>query len=139
MTGAHTEEFLTNIIECALDAIENGRREHIYRWDHASGRKVAYHLARDLERLDACCRHYDITTEKATGKPFSNALKPLLKTRWPATNPPTEPVCSHEEAFGSEMHAFVVELADFTRPIYTKFCLNEQTDGTWYVSIDCHT
>jgi len=139
MIGARTEEFLRNLIERALDAIENGRREHIYRWDHTSGRKVAYHQARDLDSLDACCRQYDITTEKSYWMIILDCLEAALDDPLGTYTPPTEPICSHEEALGAEMHAFVVELEDFTRPIYTKFCLKEQTDGTWYVSIDCHT
>ena len=139
MTGARSEEFLRNLLECALDAIENGRREHIYRRYHETGRKVAWHLESDLERLDACCRHYDITTEKSYWETILDCLEAALENPLASYKPPTEPVCSHEEAFGSEMHAFVVELEDFTRPIYTKFCIIEQTDGTSYVSIDCHT
>lgn len=139
MTGAHNEESLRTILECALDAIEDGRREHIFRRDHETGRKVAYHQARDLERLDACCPKYTITSEQSYWGTILDCLEAALENPLATYSPPTEPICSHEEALGSEMYAFVVELEDFTRPIYTKFCLVEQTDGTWYVSIDCHT
>jgi hypothetical protein len=138
MTGAHTEEFLISILECALDAIEEGRREHIYRRDYKSGQKIIYHLARDLEKLDACCPDYPINNEIHYWSVIIDCLETALGNPLAAYKQPEEPICSHKEAHGSEMFAFVVQLEDFTRPIYTKFCLKQQTDGTWYISIDCH-
>ena len=139
MTGDRDEGFLRVLLERALDAIENGRREHIYRRDYGSGRQIAYHLARDLDRLDACCPNFTINNEQSYWGIILDCLEAALENPLATYKPPTEPICSHDEAPGSEMHAFVIELEDFTRPIYTKFCLKELTDGTWYVSIDCHT
>jgi hypothetical protein len=65
MTAPYTEAFLKEILDRALDATVEGRREHIYRRDHQTGRRVIYHLKRDLEKLDACCPKYDITSEKS--------------------------------------------------------------------------
>jgi len=137
MTGAHTGEFLRNILECALDAMENGRYRHIY--DLRSGRKVAWHIERDLERLDACCPDSRVITEMDYWGVIQDCLELALSAPQKTYKQPLENRASHEEVDGLEMFAFVVQLPDFTRPIYTKFCLKEQSDGTWYVSIDCHT
>jgi hypothetical protein len=136
MTDPPTEEFLKEILERALDAIGAGRYDHIY--DVRSGRKVAWHFDRDLEKLDACCRDR-ITTEEDYWGVVVDCLDAALNSPKESYKQPQERICSHEEADGLEMYPFVVQLPDFTRPIYTKFCLKEQSDGTWYVSIDCHT
>ena len=137
MTALYSEAFLKEILERALDAISAGRYQHIH--DFRSGRTVAWHLERDLERLDACCPASRITTETDYWGVVQDCLEAALSAPEEAYKQPHDKICSHEEADGLEMFAFVVQLPDFTRPIYTKFCLKEQPDGTWYVSIDCHT
>lgn len=139
MTGSHPEEFLRTILERALDAIESGRSEHIYRRDHKTGKKVIYHLARDLEKLDACCSNSMVTTESDYWGVIQDCLESALSEPRNSFKQPEEKIASHKEVDGLEMFAFVVQLPDFTCPIYTKFCLKKQSDGTWYVSIDCHT
>lgn len=139
MTVPYDEAFLREFLERALDATEEGRREHIYRRDHQTGRRVIYHLERDLEKLNACCLNYDITTEDSYWGVILDCLEAACENPLGSYRRPQEPFCSHAEALGSEMFAFEVKLEDFTHPIYTKFCLKEQPDGTWYVSIDCHT
>ena len=137
MTDSPSEEFLKEILERALDAISAGLREHIY--DIRAGRKVAWHLDRDLEKLNACCPDFEITTESDYWGVVQDCLEVALSAPRKSYKQPKEKICSHDEADGLPMFAFVVRLPDFTRPIYTKFCLKEQSDGTWYVSIDCHT
>ena len=137
MTDSPSEEFLKEILERALDAIGAGRYDHIY--DVRSGRKVVWHLDRDLERLDACCPASRITEEDDYWGIVQDCLEAALCEPLQTYKQPEEHICTNKEAAGLEMFAFVVALPDFTRPIYTKFCLKEQSDGTWYVSIDCHT
>ncbi len=137
MTGPHTEAFLKGILDRALGALDAGRYQHIY--DLRAGRKVAWHLDRDLERLDACCPNSRITNETDYWGVIQDCLEFALSAPEKTYKQPQENCASHDEVDGLEMFAFVVQLPDFTRPIYTKFCLKEQTDGTWYVSIDCHT
>jgi len=136
MTDFPTEEFLKEILDRALDAISAGRYDHIY--DIRSGRKVAWHLERDLEKLDACCPTSRITSEEDYWGVVLDCLEAAFAAPRATYKEPQEKISSHEEADGLEMFAFVVQLPDFTRPIYTKFCLKEQSDGTWYISIDCH-
>ena len=136
MTGPYTEEDLKGIIGCALDALSDNRYEHIY--DKRSGRKVGWHLDRDIERLSACCSS-DITEEDDYWGVIQDCLEKALQNPLSTYKRPQQSICSHEEAENLEMFAFVVKLPDFTTNIYTKFCLKEKTDGTWYVSIRCHT
>lgn len=139
MTAPHSEAFLREILERALDALEEGQRGHIYRRDHQTGRRIIYHLDRDLERLSACCRDFPVTKEQTYWEIITECLEAALDDPLGTYKRPQEPICSHDEAPGAEMFAFVVELPDFTKPIYTKFCLLEQKDGTLYLSIRCHT
>ncbi len=133
------ETELREILNRALDAISNNRYEHIYRRDPKTGRKVVYHLDRDLEKLSACCRDYPVTKEQTYWEIIVDCLEAAYREPLETYKRPQAAVCIHPEAPGSEMYAFVVQLEDFTRPIYTKFCLLEQKDGTLYVSINCHT
>lgn len=137
MTPPPSAEFLKKILERALDAISAGHYQHIH--DFRSGRRVAWHLDRDLERLDACCPASRITNETDYWGIVQDCLEAALSAPEKTYKQPQDNICTHEEADGLEMFAFVVQLPDFTRPIYTKFCLKSQPDGTWYVSIDCHT
>ena len=134
-----SEDELRDILNRALDAISNNRYEHIYRRDLKTGRKVVYHLDRDLEKLSACCRDYPVTKEQTYWEIIFDCLEAANEDPLRTYKPPKASVCTHHEALGSEMYAFVVQLQDFTRPIYTKFCLTERSDGECYVSIDCHT
>lgn len=133
MNPAYTEDQLAGILETALDALESGKRGHIYR------RNEPWHFNRDIERLNACCPNYALRTEDDYWNIILDCLESAQLCPLQCYKPPQEPTCSHGEALGETMHAFVVELEDFTRPIYTKFCLTEHSDGTWYISIDCHT
>lgn len=136
MTGDYSSEFLTEILERALIAIEERRREHVY--DRRNGLKVIWHYDRDFDRLKSCC-----DSELIDEDDYWGIVQDCLC--WAKNDPltyykrPQQPICSHEEAFDEEMYAFVVKLPDFTRKIYTKFSLIEKDDGTWYVSIRCHT
>lgn len=137
MTGPRfTEDDLKAILECALDAISANRYEHIY--DKRRGRKVVWHLDHDIERLHACCAS-DIINEDDYWGVIQDCLETALQNPLATYKRPQHPICSHEEAEDHEMYAFVVKLPDFTTKIYTKFCLIQKTDGTWYVSIRCHT
>jgi hypothetical protein len=80
-----------------------------------------------------------IKNEKSYWGVIIDCLETALEDPVNTHKKPEEPICSHKEALGLEMFAFVVQLDDFTREIYTKFCLKPLTDGTWYISIDCHT
>jgi hypothetical protein len=139
MLDDHPEEQLREILERALAALESGRYEHIYRRCPTTGRRVVWHLERDLERLDACCPKFKIADEETYFEIIFDCLEKALENPSKHYQPPEEDICTHPEAEGLEMFAFVVELDDFTRAIYTKFCLKELSDGEWYVSIDCHT
>jgi len=134
MSSPHSAKELTTILNLALDALEKGRREHVYR---RSGEP--WHLANNLERLDACCPDFQIQTEEDYWEIILDCLETALSSPLLYYKQPQQPICSHQEAENLEMFAFVVPLEDFTREIYTKFCLNELSDGTWYISIDCHT
>lgn len=131
------EEELREILNRALDAISANCYEHIY--DKRNGRQVAWHYERDLERLNACCPDSHIVTEDHYWGIVQDCLEVALENPKASYKAPINNECSHHEALGLEMFAFVVQLEDFTRPIYTKFCLKERSDGEWYVSIDCHT
>ncbi len=133
MSSSYTKEELEEILNCALDAIEEGRRNHIYQ------RGEPWHLPRDLERLDACCPSDDIKNEESYWGVIIDCLETALEDPISYYKQPEEPICSNKEALDLEMFAFVVQLDDFTRKIYTKFYLKLLTDGTWYISIDCHT
>jgi len=138
MPESDSAAFLKEILERAIDAISDGRRDHIYRWDHKSGRKVIWHFENNIERLDACCNS-DIRTEDHYWEVILDCLEQALEDPVGTYKRPEMPKSSHKEAPGEEMYAFRVKLDGFTRRIYTKFCLVEKMDGTWYVSIDCHT
>lgn len=127
-------EELTDILHRALAALESGRRDHIYRRPGEP-----WHLPRDLEKLDACCPDSTIGDEEAYRDIILDCLEEALQDPIGTYKEPEEPICGHVEARGHQMFAFVVQLEDFTRPIYTKFCHIELTDGTWYISIGCHT
>ena len=133
------EEELRDILKRALDALEEGNRGHIHRRDLRTGRRIIHHLDRDLERLNACCQDFPVTKEQTYWEIITEYLEAALEDPLGTYKRPQEPVCSHGEALGAKMFAFVVELPDFTKPIYTKFCLLDQKDGTMYVSIRCHT
>jgi hypothetical protein len=137
MSESHSEAFLKEILESAIDAVGDGRRDHIYRRDQ-TGRKVIWHFDNNLERLDACCK-FDIESEDDYWGVVLDCLEMALADPLGSYKHPQQPTCSHDEAYGNEMFAFVVQLEDFTRQIYTKFCLIEKFDGKWYISIDCHT
>lgn len=134
MSSPYTDKELIDILTRALDALESGRRGHIYRRPNEP-----WHLGRDLERLNECCPESDITKEKAYWYVILDCLEAALEDPSGTYKQPKEPISSHKEALGHEMFSFIVQLQDFTRPIYTKFCIKEETDGTWYISIDCHT
>lgn len=134
MSLPHSAEELTTILNVALDALEEGRREHIYRRANEP-----WHLANNLERLNACCPDFQIKTENDYWEIILDCLEIALSSPLDYYKQPQEPISSHKEAANLEMFAFVTKLEDFTRAIYTKFCLKEQSDGTWYISIDCHT
>jgi hypothetical protein len=139
MTGYYSADFLTEILERALTAIVEQRREHVCRWDYLSHRNVTWHYDHNLDRLNACCPGFTITTEDGYWGVVQDCLELALENPVETYKRPENPICSHREADGHEMYAFVVKLEDFTRPIYTKFCLKELADGTYYVSISCHT
>jgi len=134
MSPTYTKAELVDILERALSALEDGRRDHIYRRPHEP-----WHLARDLERLNACCPKFTINTEDDYWGIIVDCLEIALQSPEETYKPPQHNICTHQEAKDHIMYAFVVQLSDFTRRIYTKFCLKELTDGTWYISIDCHT
>ena len=135
----HSETELREILNRALDALEEGKRSHIYRRHPQTSRRMAYHLDRDLERLSTCCRDFPVTKEQTYWEIITECLEAALEDPLGTYKCPQEPICSHDEALGVEMFAFVVELPDFTKPIYTKFCLVELEDGALYASIRCHT
>ncbi|MDB4354094.1 hypothetical protein N9Z02_02205 [Akkermansiaceae bacterium] len=139
MSSPYSAEELTDILQRALDALESGRRGHIYRRSRETGEEEPFHLKRDLEKLDACCPDFDIIKEATYWDTILDCLETALDNPLATYKKPEKPICSHDEALNHEMFSFSVQLGDFTRPIYTKFCLKEQSDGTWYVSIDCHT
>ncbi len=139
MSGDHSEEELKEILERALAALESGRYDHIYRRCPNTGRRIVWHLDRDLERLNACCPKYQIKDERDYFEIIVDCLETALEDPAKHYQRPEEDICTHPEADGLEMFAFVVELEEFTREIYTKFCLKELSDGEWYISIDCHT
>lgn len=134
MSSTHSAEELTDILRRALEAFDNNCYGHVFR---SSGEP--WHLARDIERLNACCPDSEIEEEDDYWGVITDCLEEALKNPLKFYKEPEEPISAHKEALDLEMFAFVVQLDDFTRPIYTKFCLKEQSDGTWYISIDCHT
>jgi hypothetical protein len=136
MPESESAAFLKEILERAIDAISEGRRDHIYRWE--ARRRVILHYERDRDRLDACCAG-DVITEEDYWGVILDCLELALEDPVGTYKRPQSPFSSHKEAPEEEMYAFVVQLDDFTCPIYTKFCLIEKSDGTWYVSIRCHT
>lgn len=131
------QEELRDILHRALDAISENRYEPIY--DIRNGRRVAWHYERDIEKLNACCPSSDISEDDDYWGVVQDCLEAALENPSVSYKQPKNSKCSHHEALGLEMFAFVVKLPDFTRNIYTKFCLREKSDGQWYVSIDCHT
>lgn len=139
MSSPRSSAELTAILHQALEALESGRRGHIWRRsrDQPSG-PVAWHLARDLEKLNSCCPDYTIADEDDYWGIITDCLETALINPLQSYKRPKDPISKHREALGLEMFALVVQLDDFTRPIYTKFCLKEQSDGTYYISIDCH-
>lgn len=139
MSEYHSEDQLKEILERALAALERGSYEHIYRRCPETGKRIAWHLDRDLERLNACCPKFEVGDEEAYFGIIMDCLEVALDDPAAHYKRPEKEICTHPEADGLEMFAFVVKLDDFTRPIYTKFCLKELSDGDWYVSIDCHT
>ena len=130
----HPEAFLREVLQQAWDAISDNRYEHIY--DGRNGRKVPWHYERDIEKLHACCPNSDVKEEDDYWGVVQDCLEAALENPVEFYKPPKNKGCSHHEASGLEMYAFVVQLEDFTRPIYTKFCLKQKSDGQWYVSID---
>jgi len=120
-----SSEKLTTILNLALNALEKGRNGHIYR---RSGEP--WHLANNLERLNACCPDFQIKTEDDYWGVILDCLETALISPLDYYKQPQKPISSHKEAKNLEMFAFVTQLEDFTRPIYTKFCLKEQSDGT---------
>ena len=138
MPEPHSVVFLKEILERAIDALAEGRRDHIYRKDYKTGRRVIWHFDNNIERLNACC-DYNIENEDDYWGIVFDCLEAALTDPQGSYKQPEEPISSHDEALGHEMFAFVVQLDDFRRPIYTKFCIIDRSDGTWYISIDCHT
>ncbi len=138
MSVSYSAASLMEILRRAISAVGDGRRDHIYRQDFQTGRRVIYHFDNNIERLNACCET-EIENEDDYWGVVLDCLEAALADPERSYKRPEEPICSHNEAIGHEMFAFVVQLEDFTRPIYTKFCLIEQSDGAWYISIDCHT
>lgn len=138
MTAPYTAEELTIILNLALDAIEaeEPRRDHVY--DKRNGRRVRWHYDHDFERLKSCCK-FAIFDEDDYWGIVQDCLNNALKDPLACYKRPQDYICSHEEAEDEEMYAFAVKLPDFRRKIYTKFSLIEKDDGTWYVSIRCHT
>ncbi|MBK1830526.1 hypothetical protein JIN77_07300 [Verrucomicrobiaceae bacterium R5-34] len=134
MSIHYTDEELTDILQRALDALGSGRYDHVYRRP-----SEPFHMARGLTRLNACWRDGDDLDEDDYWLIIIDCLEAALLAPLKAYKCPEEPICSHPEALDLEMFAFVIELPDFTRAIYTKFCLKELSDGTWYISIGCHT
>jgi hypothetical protein len=59
MSESHSAVFLKEILGRAIDALAEGRRDHIYRRDFQTGRRVIWHFDNNLERLNACCE-FDI-------------------------------------------------------------------------------
>lgn len=140
MTTSESEDnHLREVLNQALDAIEAGQRQHICRRCQQTSNTVIWHYDRDLEKLNACCPGFEITTEEDYWGIIIDCLETALEDPAAHYKQPQEHICDHSEAYGLEMFAFVVKLKDFTREIYTKFCLKKLIDGTWYVSIDCHT
>ncbi len=58
MPEPHSAVFLKEILESAIDALAEGRRDHIYRRDFKTGRRVIWHFDNNIERLNACCESY---------------------------------------------------------------------------------
>ena len=139
MSSPYSVEKLTDILMLALTALESGRYDHVYRRSQESGEEEPWHLGRDIDRLNACCPDFTIFDEDQYWDIVEECLKEAINAPLEAYKKPKEPISSHQEAPGNEMYAFIAQLEDFTRPIYTKFCLKELNDGTWYISIDCHT
>jgi hypothetical protein len=138
MSESHSAAFLKEILGRAIDALAEGRRDHIYRRDFQTGRRVIWHFDNNLERLNACCE-FDIENEEDYWGVVLDCLETAFADPVGSYKKPQEPTCSHSEAYGHEMFAFIVQLDDFTRSVYTKFCLIDRSDGRWYISIDCHT
>lgn len=134
MSAPYTSDELTDILERALAAMESGLYDHVYRRPDEP-----WHMERDLDRLNACCPKYKLSEEVDYWDTVQDCLTIALSAPESAYKKPEEPICSHKEALELEMYAFVVQHPHFSRPIYTKFCLKEKPDGTWYISIDCHT
>ena len=132
MSSSYSSEELTDILRRALDALESGR----YSLNSRRPSKP-WHLATALERLNACCS-FEIIEEDDYWGVVLDCLETALENPTRAYKKPEESICTHDEATGLEMFAFIVQLEDFTCTIYTKFCLKEQSDGTWYLAISCH-
>lgn len=129
---------LQKILERAIDAIKRGHYEHVYRRDYPTGQTVIWHFANNMSRLNACCLAGQLYDEDDYMAVIRECLENAAQSPLGAYKRPENNVCSHQEALGLEMYAFVVTHEDFSLPIYTKFCLKEQINGTWYVCIDCH-
>jgi hypothetical protein len=134
----HSATFLQEILQRAIEALEAGRVRFVSRRDSISRKKVFWHLDRDIERLSACCRSGEIPDKEEYRIVILECLETALEDPAGTYTPPIDYLCSHKEARGQEMFAFVVTHEDFTLPIYTKFSLIEEKKGTWYISIDCH-
>ncbi len=134
----HSATFLQEILRLAIEAIKCGRYEHVYRRDFFTGQTVIWHFANNLSRLNACCLSGELYDEDDCMAVICECLENAQLSPFGTYKRPENNVCSHQEALGLEMFAFVVSHEDFSLPIYTKFCLKEQINGTWYVCIDCH-
>lgn len=131
MENKPTEEELLELLNHALDAITKGRFEPVRL---RNGRPT--HIENNIEYLEIYCSfnieeedYWDIVYECikiATGDPIG-----LYKE-------PEDNICSHREAEGERMWAFVVTHEDFSKDLYFKFCLQEKEDGHHYLHINCH-
>ena len=132
MPLSHTEEEWRAVLERAFDAYDANRHDHIR---HKNGE--LWNVARDIEKLDACCHLYKITYDDYWAIVIE-CLELAIEDPAGTYKQPESAVCDHDEANGEEMFAFVVKHADFTRPIYIKYALTLEPDGEWYFSISCH-
>lgn len=134
----HSASALLEILQYAIDALVDGRVRLVKRWDPRSGKKVPWHFDRDIEQLNACCQAGTLYDQEDYVAVILECLEIAFENPLATYKPPMNNICSHKEAQGREMFAFVVRHPDFSIPLYTKFCLIEQSNGTWYISIDCH-
>lgn len=121
MQGPSRRQLAERLLQ-ARDSIEKGL------YDFADQSHVIADIVElELENID---EYVDVIWE---------CINIALKDPAQCHRPPNEPVSTaHDKSKNLVMNAFRVKHSAYKKDIYFKFCLSEQTGGTWYIHIDCH-